>query len=148
MAEDLREELWARWEQGQQEGKQLFTEIRQRGYVGSYASLMRFLAPWQAAGSAAGKASPPKEAMHPGAVRHISPRAAVVLLSKPKPKLNDKQRELVKILKRRCPGFSTMRHLVLSFRSILCGGQVASLRRWAEEARVLGLRRSAGLSGN
>src|SRR5215471_13978910 len=36
MAEDFREELWARWEQGQQEGKQLFAEIRQRGYVGSY----------------------------------------------------------------------------------------------------------------
>jgi len=55
MAEDFREELWARWEQGQQEGKQLFAEIRQRGYVGSYASLMRFLAPWRAAGSAAGR---------------------------------------------------------------------------------------------
>ena len=29
MAEDFREELWRRWEQGQQEGKQLFAEIRQ-----------------------------------------------------------------------------------------------------------------------
>jgi hypothetical protein len=47
MAEDFREELWARWEQGQQVGKQLFAEIRERGYVGSYASLMRFLAPWR-----------------------------------------------------------------------------------------------------
>ena len=45
MAEDFREELWQRWEQGQQEGKQLFAEIRKRGYVGSYASLMRFLGP-------------------------------------------------------------------------------------------------------
>src|SRR5262249_40418311 len=44
MAEDFREELWRRWEQGQQEGKQLFAEIRQQGYGGSYASLMRFLA--------------------------------------------------------------------------------------------------------
>jgi hypothetical protein len=70
----MAEELWARWEQGQQKGKQLYGEIRQRGYVCSYASLMRFLPPWRAAGSAAGKASPPK-AMHPGAVRHISPRA-------------------------------------------------------------------------
>jgi hypothetical protein len=29
----------------------------------------------------------------------------------------------MKILKRRCPGFATIRHLVLSFWSILCGGQ-------------------------
>ena len=31
IVEDFREELWRRWEQGQQEGKQLFVEIRQRG---------------------------------------------------------------------------------------------------------------------
>src|SRR5215469_13635616 len=34
-------------------GKQLFAEIRERGYVGSYASLMRFLAPWREAQDAA-----------------------------------------------------------------------------------------------
>ena len=81
--------------------------------------------------------------MHPGAVRHISPRAALVLMSKPKPKLNDKQREMVKILKRCCPGFATMRHLVLSFRTKLpvCDAGPRKLG-------VLGLRRSAGLSGN
>jgi transposase len=139
MAEDFREELWRRWEQGQQEGKQLFAEIRKRGYIGSYASLMRFLAPWREAQGAVGKAPQRSEAIHPGAVRHISPRAAVVLLSKPKPLLNGKQREMVEILKRRCPDFTTMRHLVLSFRGILCGGKPASLRRWAEKAQSSGL---------
>src|SRR5450755_1820068 len=104
-----------------QEGKQLFAEIRKLGYVGSYASLMRFLAPWREQRGAAGQASRPGAPMHPGAVRHISPRAAVLLMSKPKPKLTGKQREMVEILKRRCPGFATMRHLVLSFRGILCG---------------------------
>jgi hypothetical protein len=68
----------------------------------------------------------------------------VVLLSKPKPKLNDKQREMVRIPKRRCPGFATMRHLVLSFRSILCGGKVASLQRWAEKARGTGFEAIGG----
>jgi transposase len=33
-----------------------------------------------------------------------------------------------------------MRHLVLSFRSILCGGKATSLRRWAEEAEVAGIK--------
>jgi transposase len=138
MAEDFREELWRRWEQGQQEGKQLFAEIRKRGYVGSYASLMRFLAPWREARSAV-KASQSSEAIHPGAVRHISPRTAVALLSKPKSQLGGKQSEMVEILKRRCPGFATLRHLVLSFRSILCRGKVSSLRLWAEKARGTGL---------
>jgi len=142
MAEDFREELWRRWEQGQQEGKQLFAEIRQQGYGGSYASLMRFLAPWRAAQQTTrqlGQTPRPVKPVHPGAVRHISTRAAVVLLSKPKPQLNDKQKEMVTILKRRCPGFGTMRHLVLSFRSILCRGKVPSLRRWATKAEASGI---------
>ena len=138
MAEDFREGLWRRWEQGKQEGKQLFAEIRERGYIGSYASLMRFLGPWRAA-QAGNKASPGTEAIHPGAVRHVSPRVAAALLTKPKPKLNGKQREIVEILKRCCPGFATMRHLVLSFRGVLCNGKVSSLRSWVKKAEVAGI---------
>jgi transposase len=139
MAEDFREELWRRWEQGQQEGKQLFAEVRQLGYIGSYASLMRFLAPWREAQGAVGKAPHPSEAFQPGAVRHVSPRVAVALLSKPKPQLNGKQSEIVQILRRRCPGFATMRHLVPSFRGILCNGKLSSLRKWMENAEEAGI---------
>jgi len=46
---------------------------------------------------------------------------------------------MVTILKRRCPGYAMMRHLVLSFRSILCGGKVSSLRRWATKAEASGI---------
>jgi hypothetical protein len=123
---------------GQPEEKQLFAEIRERGYVGSYASLMRFLAPWRAAHGAISRASRPNATIHPGAVRHISPRVALVLLSKPKPELHGKQSEMVAILKRRCPGFAAMRHLVLSFRSTLRGGKVSSLIRWAAKAEQAG----------
>ena len=51
---------------------------------------------------------------------------------------------MVQILKRRCPGFATMRHLVLSFRSILCRGTVSSLRRWVEKAQGSGLEAIGG----
>lgn len=139
MAEDFREELWRRWQQGQQEGKQLFAEIRQLGYVGSYASLMRFLEPWREAQGAVGKASRRSEANHPGAVRHVSPLVAAALLSKPKPQLNGKQSEIVEILKLRCPNFAAMRHLVLSFRAILCNGKVSSLRKWMTKAEEAGI---------
>ena len=139
MAEDFREELWRRWKQGQQEGKQLFAEIRLLGYIGSYASLMRLLAPWREAQEAGGKAPQQREANHPGAVRHVSPRVAVALLSKPKPQLNGKQSEIVEILKLRCPGFATLRHLVLSFRGILCNGKVSSLQTWMKKAEEAGI---------
>jgi transposase len=138
MAEDFREELWRQWEQGHQEGRQLFSEIRQLGYIGSYASLMRFLTPWREQG-AVGKAPQQRETNHPGAVRHVSPRVAVALLSKPKPQLNGKQSEMVEILKLRCPNFAAMRHLVLSFRGILCNGKVSSLRKWMRKAEEAGI---------
>lgn len=72
-------------------------------------------------------------------VRHVSPQVAAALLSKPGPRLDSRQSEMVDNLKRNCPGFATMRHLVLSFRSILCGGKASSLKHWVEKAEATGI---------
>jgi hypothetical protein len=69
-------------------------------------------------------------------MRHVSPQEGAALLSKPKPMLNERQNKIVQLLKR-IPDFATMRHLVLSFRSILCGGKVSSLKRWIAKAEPL-----------
>jgi hypothetical protein len=61
MAEFFREELRQRWDQGCHNGKQLFMEIRQRGYIGSYTGLLRLLAEWRpvlVVGDDAGKSIP------------------------------------------------------------------------------------------
>jgi len=134
-------------EEGHQEGKKLFADIRGRGYIGSYATLMRFLASWREEQIATGKASRSRTPIHSGAMRHITPHAAVALMSKPKPGLSGKQREMVEILKRRCPGFGTMRHVMLSFRGIVCGGKASSLRRWAENAQATGIGAIQGFVG-
>src|SRR5450755_2971215 len=63
---------------------------------------------------------------------------AAAALSKPKPMLSERQSKIVEFLKR-TPDFATMRHLVLSFRSILCGGKVSSMKRWIEEAKAAGI---------
>jgi hypothetical protein len=52
--------------------------------------------------------------------------------------LNKRQSKIVEFLKR-TPDFATMRHLVLSFRSILCGGKVSSMKRWIKEAEAAGI---------
>ena len=72
------------------------------------------------------------------AVRHVSQQEAAALLSKPKPMLSERQRKIVEFLKQTAD-FATMRHLVLSFRSILLGSQVASLKRWIEKAEAAGI---------
>ena len=52
--------------------------------------------------------------------------------------LTERQRKIVEFLKR-TPDFITMRHLVLSFRSILRRGRVATLKRWIREAENAGI---------
>ena len=144
MAESFREELRRLWEQGCQNGRQLLREIRKLGYIGSYTGLMRILSPWRAekrtAETGAAAAGPATEQALPAvlAMRHVSPQEGAALLSKPKPMLNERQNKIVQLLKR-TPDFATMRHLVLSFRSILCGGKVSSLKRWIAKAEAAGI---------
>jgi transposase len=63
-------------------------------------------------------------------VRHLSPQIAAALLSQPRCLLSARQAQTVDALKEQCPGFTTMRRLVLSFRTILRVGKVATLHRW------------------
>ena len=67
-------------------------------------------------------------------VRHISPQIAAALLSQPRPLLSARQAETVDALNAQCPGFTTMRRLVLSFRTILRVGKVATLHDWLARA--------------
>ena len=145
MAEYLREELRRLWDRGCQNGRKLLIEIRKLGYIGSYTSLNRFLTPWREEKRAARRteaaATQPTGPAHSAvsAMRHVSPQVAVALLSKPKPQLSTRQSEIIEFLKHNCPGFDAMRHLVLSFRSILCRGKAASLKRWLEQAEAAGI---------
>ena len=141
MPDYYREDVRRLWDQGWKNGKKLLAEIRKLGYVGSYSGLVSMVAPWreekraaETAALAAGQpATEPRAAM-----RHVSPQEAAALLSKPKPMLSERQRKIVEFLKQTAD-FATMRHLVLSFRSILLGGQVASLKRWIEKAEATGI---------
>ena len=142
MVEYLSEELRRLWDQGCQNGRELLEAIRKLGYVGSYSSLSQFLQPWREEKRAAkrmGAPQPPRR-IHStvSAVRHISAQEAASALSKPRPMLNERQSKIVDFLKR-TPDFATMRHLVLSFRSILCNGKVSSLARWIQEAEATGI---------
>ena len=50
MAESFREELRQLWDQGCQNGKQLFAEMQQRGYIGSYdgtVAIVGRMADWE-----------------------------------------------------------------------------------------------------
>lgn len=120
----------------------MLEEIRKLGYVGSYSSLSQFLQSWREEKRADKQLSAAQqpERIHStvSAVRHISAPEAASVLSKPRSMLNERQSKMVDFLKRTAD-FAKMRHLILSFRSILCHGEVSSLARWIEEAEASGI---------
>ena len=136
MAESFREELRQLWDQGCQNGKQLFAELRQRGYIGSYTGLLRVLGEWRPEKTSV--VQPINSTPEVVAMRHVSPQEAAALLSKPRKLLNERQTKIAEVLKR-TRDFAMMRHLVLSFRSILRRGKVASLKRWLQRAKTAGI---------
>jgi transposase len=144
MAECFREPLLRLWEQGCHKGADLLSAIGKLGYIGSLASLNRFLAPWRAAKHAARRVSRRAaqqvelDAPAASAMRHISPQEAAALLGRASSMLNERQNKIVEFLKR-TPEFAKVRRLLLSFRSILCRGKVSSLRRWVKQAKHAGM---------
>jgi Transposase len=146
MPECYREYLWERWTAGCQSGRLLMAEIQARGYVGCYAGVAKLLAPWREPPPPRGDAMPLDHAPIPSEapiacvpVRHVSPQIAAALLSQPRPLLSARQAETVDALKEQCPGFTTMRRLVLSFRTLLRVGTVATLHDWLTRATATNL---------
>jgi transposase len=136
MAAFYREYLVRRWAEGCCSVRLLMAEIEPLGYVGSYAGLARLLAPWRLHGL---PASGPRADGAPVAsvfTRHVSPQIAAALLGQPRPLLTDRQADTVDALKAQCPGFTTMRRLMLSFRATLRVGNVATLHRWLTRANA------------
>jgi hypothetical protein len=66
--------------------------------------------------------------------RRVSPQVAAALLGKIGSELTVRQREIVDRFKQHCPGYAVMRKLVLSFRTILRVGTLATLHGWMERA--------------
>src|SRR3954451_3709223 len=54
----------------------------------------------------------------------------------PSGRCTERQAHTVDVLKDQCPGFTTMRRLVLSFRTILRLGTVPTLHRWLDRAQA------------
>ena len=115
MAAFYREYLIRRWAEGCQSVRLLMAEIEPLGYVGSYAGLARLLAPWRLHGLPACGPRPDGAPVASVFTRHVSPQIAAALLGQPRPLLTDRQADTVDALKAQCPGFTTMRRLVVEF---------------------------------
>jgi AcrR family transcriptional regulator len=138
------------WAEGMTKVRHLFSDIRHRGYTGSYSHLARFLASWRNNGPSQDgddKLSADQEAPAPLAVhvqdpmtgRRISPLVAAALCIKPRRQMTARQIVNVDGLKAASPEFTTMRHLAMRFRGLLRGGTVEKLSVWLRDARQSGV---------
>ena len=138
------------WAKGTTKVRHLFSDIRHRGYTGSYSHLARFLAPWRNSsplGEADEWSSSDQEAavplrartLDPMTGRQISPLTAAALCVKPRGQMTARQIVNVDALKTASAEFTTMRHLAMRFRGLLGGGTVERLEVWLDDARECGI---------
>jgi hypothetical protein len=135
------------WAEGTTKVRHLFSDIRHRGYTGSYSHLARFLAPWRGSGPSDDGLSADQEApaplplrvMDPMTGRRISPLVAAALCIKPRRQMTARQIVNVDALKAASAEFTTMRGLAMRFRGLLRGGTVEKLDVWLKDARRSGI---------
>jgi transposase len=143
MPEAFREYLQQRWEAGCRHGRTLFAEVRELGYVGCFSRLAALLSPWRQLSAGAPTPLPETPPLQAEAItapgRRVSPQVAAALLGKIGSELTSGQREIVDRFKQYCPGYAVMRKLVLSFRTILRTGKLATLHGWMERALKTGI---------
>jgi hypothetical protein len=126
--------LARRWADGSTKVRHLFSDIRHRGYTGSFSHLARFLAPWRSKTSEGAEkarlllvdeeatAAPRVKTLDPMTGRQISPLTAAALCVKPRGQMTDRQIVNVDALKAASADFTTMRSLAMRFRGLLRGG--------------------------
>jgi hypothetical protein len=145
------------WAEGTTKVRHLFSDIRHRGYTGSYSHLACFLAPWRGgplSGASGEPASSDQEApaaprvrtLDPMTGRQISPLTAAALCVKPRGQMTARQIVNVDALKAASADFTTMRAFAMRFRGLLHGGTVEHLDIWLTDARscgIYGMRRFA-----
>jgi Transposase len=145
------------WAEGTTKVRHPFSDIRHRGYTGSYSHLTRFLVPWRSSvplEDGGERCSSDQEAPVPPRVRtldpmtgrQISPMTAAALCVKPRGQMRARQIANVDPLKAASAEFTTMRHLAMRFRGLLRGARVEKLDNWLNDARkcgICGMRRFA-----
>lgn len=138
------------WAEGTTKVRHLFSDIRHRGYTGSYSHLASFVAPWRIGASSDDKAdrcSSDEEALtsrhvrtlDPVTGRQISPVMAAALCVKPQGQMSPRQIANVDALKAASTDFAVMRQLAMRLQGLLRAETAEKLDLWLRDARESGI---------
>lgn len=129
--------LLARWTDGCHDARQLYRELRMRGYGGSYRSVSAYLATWRGAG--AGAARPPTGPAAGAPSAAYTPRQTCWLLLRPPAELAEAERSHLEQLYRACPQVGLTQALVREFSAVLHGHDVDGLYAWLHGVELAGI---------
>ena len=130
-----KEYLLRRWAAGHQNRTQLWREIQQQGYRGSYASVYRFLLGLP-------ENTKQRRAAPRGRVRHapLSARQGMWLVLRDPADLTPDQSTWQALLCQQCAAAATAYPLVQEFRRLLRERDAAGLKNWLAAARASGIK--------
>ena len=140
--------LEERWQAGCQNAAKLTTELRSRGFDGSYDMVRRFLAKWRKRGAVKSTV-----VFHSTSLPQCSPRSMAWLLFKPPNEQEPEQQRLVQMFCEACPDVDHAVHLVQQFRRLVTQRLAEELDGWlvsaaAADAPVELQRFAAGLKAD
>jgi transposase len=124
-----------RWNEGCQNGTQLWREIQALGYAGSYSSVRRALKHLRPGD---GRRTAPAASTEPSA-RALSPRQAMWLLVRPDDQLNQRDKQARLALCTAQPSIATATELANEFGRLLRSRDGAAFDGWLQDAKASGV---------
>jgi transposase len=122
------EHLRQRWRMGCHNATQLFSELQQRGFSGSYNMVRRRVGIWRKRESSTDKSCRPRNQ------RRLSPNQVVWLLIKPDSTLTNQDRTWIQAIEVHCQTLGEAARLARGFRTILREKKHQELDAWLQEA--------------
>jgi transposase len=129
---DYEEHIQKRWKEGERNGKQLWREIKEQGFTGSFQSVYRLINNYPR--------NPGKEKLPPPIkIKAWSARRVSVLLGRDIDTLKEDEQMYLKAFIKHCPDASEANTLALQFKEMTNKLKTEMLDPWIEKAKTSGI---------
>jgi len=129
---DYEDHIQKRWKEGERNGKQLWREIQEQGFSGSFQSVYRLINKYPR--------DPDKEKLPPPLkIKAWSAKKVSLLLGQDFDALEEKERNYLQAFIKYCPKAKEANSLALQFKEITDKLKVSLLDKWIEKAKNSGI---------
>lgn len=126
------DDLQQRWREGEDNGSQLWMEIKARGFVGEIDAVQRFIREWRKTSIGTSPCAI--------SVRGLSPRQAVKLLLNPELVKDETEQRYLATLRQLSPDVSAVERLGIEFQHLVTDRRGDLFDEWLKQVRVSGVK--------